>query len=222
MNSVSTPFSVELICVIVNYGIASKITKSAKRHGISGATISLGKGTANNSILNFMGLADIRKEIIYMAAKHDTAKQVLDALNEEFEFKKPNHGIAFTTSICNIVGSKNMVCQNTSHERESEDTMYHLITAIVDKGRAEDVVTAAQKAGSKGGTILNARGSGIHETTKLFAMDIEPEKEVVLILSEDSATESIIEAIRVDLKIDEPGKGIVFTQRVNSTYGIYK
>lgn len=216
------PFSADLICVIVNYGVASKITKAAKRLGISGATITLGKGTANNSILNFMGLADIRKEIIYMAAKQDVAYEALEELNKEFEFYKPNHGIAFTTSICRIAGTNSIVCKTNSHERESEETMYHLITTIVDKGKAEDVITAAQKAGSKGGTIVNARGSGIHETSKLFAMDIEPEKELVLILSEVDATESIVEAIRTGLKMDEPGNGIVFAQRVNKTYGIYK
>jgi nitrogen regulatory protein PII len=100
--------------------------------------------------------------------------------------------------------------------------MYHLITTIVDKGKAEDVINAATKAGSKGGTIINARGSGIHETSKLFSMDIEPEKEIVIILSEVDKTEEIVSSIRTNLKIDEPGNGIIYIQDVNKTYGIYK
>ena len=99
--------------------------------------------------------------------------------------------------------------------------MYHAITTIVDRGKAEDVIDAATKAGSKGGTIINARGSGIHETSKLFSMDIEPEKEIVIILSEVESTENRI-FDKKPLKIDEPGNGIIFIQDVNKTYGIYR
>lgn len=94
--------------------------------------------------------------------------------------------------------------------------------AIVDRVKAEDVIDAATKAGSKGGTIINGRGSGIHETKKLFLMDIEPEKEIVIILSEVDLTEAIVSSIRTHLRIDEPGNGIIFVQDVNKTYGIYK
>lgn len=100
--------------------------------------------------------------------------------------------------------------------------MYHVITTIVDKGKAEDVIDAATKAGSKGGTIINARGSGIHETSKVFSMEIEPEKEIVIILSEADKTEAIVSSIKNELKIEEPGNGIIFVQDVNKTYGIYK
>lgn len=100
--------------------------------------------------------------------------------------------------------------------------MYKAIFTIVEKGRAEDVIDAAAQAGSKGGTILNARGSGIHETSKLFSMEIEPEKEVVLILAEVDATEAIAASIRDSLKIEEPGNGIIFIQDVSSVYGIYR
>jgi nitrogen regulatory protein PII len=100
--------------------------------------------------------------------------------------------------------------------------MYEVITVVVDKGRAENVIEVATKAGSKGGTIINARGSGIHETMKLFSMDIEPEKEIVMILSEKETTDTIVSSIRGQLKIDEPGNGIIFTVDVNKAYGLYK
>lgn len=222
MSNESEVFDIELICMIINFGLGSKLLKSAKHHGISGGTIVLGKGTVNSRILDFIGLSDIRKEIIYMAAKKKTAYQALEELNKEYEFNKPNHGIAFTTSICSIFGTKSIACDYRKDERGADNIMYHIITTIVDKGKAEDVVTAATKAGSKGGTIINARGSGIHETSKLFHMDIEPEKEIVIILSEADKTEGIVSLIRDNLKIDEAGNGIIYVQDANRTYGIYK
>ena len=83
------------------------------------------------------------------------------------------------------------------------------------------MVEAANKAGSRGATIINGRGSGIQETSKLFAMDIEPEKEIVMIISQSSLTEKIVSSVREDLKIDEPGRGVIFVQEVNKACGLY-
>jgi len=222
MNVNEKTLNLELVCMIVNDGLGSKLMKSAKRNGFSGGTITYGKGTANNRLLDYLGLSDIRKEIIYLAADQSTAYQALEGINKEFEFHKPNHGIVFTTSMCSVFGSKNVDCHNLEKKRGANKQMYHVITIIVDKGNAEDVVRAAEKAGSKGGTILNGRGSGVHETSKVFAMEIELEKEIVLILSEVDRTDAIVSSIRKDLKIDEPGNGIIFVQDVNKTYGILK
>lgn len=214
--------SIELICVIVNFGSASKIVKAAKTFGITGATVTLGRGTVGRGIMNYLGLSDIRKEVVYMAAVKEVGDRALASLNEQFEFDKPNHGIAFTTTVCGVMGAKSIRCDNPAGEREAEKTMYHIITTIVEKGKAEDVISAATEAGSKGGTILNARGSGIHETSKLFSMEIEPEKEIVLILSETDATAAITASIREALRIDQPGNGIIYVQNAAQTYGIYK
>lgn len=71
------------------------------------------------------------------------------------------------------------------------------------------------------GTIINARGSGIHETSKLFSMEIVPVKEVVLIISEKHLTDKLASSISTDLKMSEPGNGIIFIQDVCKTYGLY-
>lgn len=213
---------IELICVIVNFGLGSKILKTAKHHGVHGGTITIARGTVQNKIWDYIGLSDIRKEILYMVADKKTAYEALEILNTEYKFDKPNHGIAFTTSISAAVGTRCYKCDCVKRERGEDITMYQVITSIVDKGKAEDVIEAASKAGSKGGTIVNGRGSGIHETSKLFSMDIEPEKEIVIILSEISMTEAIVRSIRETLNVDEPGKGIIYIQDTNKTYGIYK
>ena len=100
--------------------------------------------------------------------------------------------------------------------------MYNQISIIVDKGNAENVVDAAMLAGAKGGTIINARGSGIHETSKIFSIEIEPEKEIVLIISKKEETDKIVDTIREKINIDVPGNGIIYVQELNSVYGLYK
>jgi nitrogen regulatory protein PII len=97
---------------------------------------------------------------------------------------------------------------------------YRAIFTIVDRGNGESVIDSAKTAGAKGGTIFSGRGSGIHETEKLFSMEIEPEKEIVLIISDEDTATFIVEAIRRDMKIDEPGKGIVYVQPVSDIVGV--
>lgn len=222
MNDLPLEAGIELICVIVNSGGAGRLIKAAKHRGISGATVMLGHGTAKNRLLDFVGLSDVRKEIVFMVAEEEKAGRALDLLNKEFGFDRPNHGIAFTYPICGVFGTKSVVCGEPGKEQGAKSAMYHSITTIVDRGKAEEVIRAATRAGSKGGTIVNARGSGIHETSKIFAMEIEPEKEIVIILSEAEHTEAIVNSIREQLRIEEPGNGIVYVQDIRRAYGICK
>lgn len=97
---------------------------------------------------------------------------------------------------------------------------YEVIFTVVEKGLGQEVVDAATKAGSTGATIINARGSGIHECTKFFAMNIEPEKEIVMIIIERDKAEGIVNAIRDAMRIDDPGKGILFSMDVNRVTGL--
>jgi len=210
-----------LTCLVVNNGIGSKVTRIAKQNGISGATVFLGKGTIKNPWLELLDLNDIRKEIILLISEKKTASAALEELDRELELHKPNHGIAFAFSLSGLYGARECKC-NVKESRGVVSTMYKAIFVIVDKGRAEAVVEAATAAGSVGATIINARGAGIHETHVLFSMAIEPEKEVVLILSETGSADAIVSEIRKQLEIDEPGKGLLFILDVDKAYGLYK
>ena len=210
----------DLICVIINFGLGSKVLKYAKENGISGGTILLGKGTVKSPILELFELNEIRKEIVVMLAEQSTTNRFLEEFSTKFRLSKPNHGIAFSSSVIDILGTKSCKCSGKRKNGGAEETMYNAIYVIVDKGRADDVVKAAKRAGARGGTIINARGSGIHETSKLFSMEIEPEKEFVLILADIKLTDEITSVIRKDLNMDEPGNGIIYVQSVNKTFGI--
>lgn len=212
----------ELITVIANYGHGSKILRYAKNNGITGGTVFFGKGTVKNSLLNFFSLYDERKEILMLASDHEHASEFLKKMDEEFEFYKPHHGVAFSSPIRNIIGSHFFEEKTKEEEREVVETMNQLIITIVNRGDAEDVIEAANAAGAKGGTIINARGSGANETKRVFNMEIEPEKDMVWILSESELAPAIMENIRQKLDLHLAGSGIIFTVNVTDVYGIRK
>lgn len=210
----------ELLTVIVNYGQGSKVLKIAKEQGVKGGTVLTAKGTYRKPILEFLELTDVRKEVVWMIIPYHLVNKTMHALDEKFKFDKPNHGILFVIPISGFLGLGDYSFDKIDFSGGNQMTTYNAIFTIVDKGNAEEVVHVATKAGAKGATIINARGSGIHETSKLFNMEVEQEKEIILILAEHSILKDIVSSIREKFNIDEPGKGIIFVQEVHQTMGI--
>jgi nitrogen regulatory protein PII len=210
----------ELYCIIVNNGLGSKVMKIAKENGVTGGTILIGKGTIHNKLLHALGIDDVRKEIVLIAAAKEVGDKALAEIYKQMNMHKPHRGIGFSLPLRQIFGSR-INCQKDQNE-EDKNMNYNLIITIVEKGKAEAVIDAATSAGSRGGTIVNGRGSGIHETKKLFNIEIEPEKELVLILAKKNVTDKITSTIREELKIDDPGKGIIFILDVTQAYGLYE
>ena len=105
-----------------------------------------------------------------------TANIVIDKVYKHFKMNKPNHGIIFTIKMNQVVGSSQYQKPVNPIKRSEKHMEYQVIVTIVNRGSAQDVIEVANEAGSRGGTIINARGSGTHETSKIFNMEIEPEK----------------------------------------------
>ena len=206
------------ICCVVNMGDASKVTGHAKKYGIKGATIVMGRGTVHSRLLDFLGINEARREIVTMIVESELAAEAIKGISGDMHFEKPHHGIAFSCSVSEFIGSRN----ETNFEiSEVKDSMHKIIYTIVDRGKGEDVIKAANRAGAKGGTIVNARGAGIHEVQRLLSMEIEPEKEEVFIIVSAGLKDGIVASIRDHLKIDEPGNGVMFVLDVNEAYGLH-
>lgn len=209
----------ELLCAIVDFGLGSRVVTMAKKNGISGGTIALGRGTVTGRLAELLGLTDTRKEIVFLVAEKLLGRNALKMFADELHLKKPKHGIAFSMPLGAFLGTGSY-----AYEFRTQDggagSMYRAVFVVVDKGKGEAVMDAAKAAGAKGGTIINARGSSIHETSRFLNLEIEPEKEMVLILARPQLADKIVLAVRDELQIDEPGKGIIFVQEVQEVYGV--
>lgn len=212
-------YEMETLYIIVNANKASNIMNLAKKFGMRGSTTLLAKGTIKNKILDFLELNQSNKEMIFIIAEKDRLRRFVAYLNDIINFSKKRHGIAFTVPLLDVSGLNNSIIQyRDTHEEEK--SMYSAIFVIVEKGKGEQVVDASNKAGGRGATIINARGSSSKETQKIFNIEIEPEKEMVLILAEEAKITPICDSIRENLKIDEPGRGVMFVQQTTKVYGV--
>ena len=207
-----------LICCVVNVGEASKVRKISKKYGVKGATTSIGRGAVDNRLLNYFGITEKRKEIVSMIVENELAEGVILGISTEMRFDKPHHGFAFSYNVREFIGSLNEV--KSSKHKDGGKVMYNVIFVVVEKGRAEEVIEAANKVGSTGGIIINARGAGVHEVQKFFSLEIEPEKEEVFIITKNENKDKIVNSIRENMKIEEPGNGILYVLDVNEVHGL--
>jgi len=210
-----------LLCCVVNMGVASNVLKVARKLGVQGGTIFLGRGSIHNRLLEFLQINEERKEIVTMIVEYELASDILKGISKHMRFDKPHHGIAFSLPVTEFTGHKNTI-EKKAGSVEMKDSGYKIIYVVVDRGMAELVVESANKAGAKGGTVLNARGAGIHEARKLFSVEVEPEKEEVFIIVKTEMKDGIVKSIKDDLRLEEPGHGIIFVMDVNEVHGLHE
>ncbi len=85
-----------------------------------------------------------------------------------------------------------------------------LITCIVQRGMADQVVQAAQDAGAQGATIYYARGGGVRERLGILGLAVEVEKEVINIVVASDHVDRVFERMYVAGKLDTPGMGFLY------------
>ena len=63
-----------------------------------------------------------------------------------------------------------------------------LITAIVQRGKADEVVKAAQEVGAQGASIHYSHGRGVRERLGVLGLVVEAEKETIIWMVSFSAS----------------------------------
>jgi len=95
-----------------------------------------------------------------------------------------------------------------------------LIVSIVRKGWGDTLLQTTMAAGAHGGTVLFGRGIGRNEQQRVFGIQIEPEKEVVLTLVPSDLVERLLEEIVRAAQLTVPGNGLAFVLPVEQVVGV--
>jgi nitrogen regulatory protein P-II 1 len=85
-----------------------------------------------------------------------------------------------------------------------------LITCVVQRGAADDIIKAAQDVGAQGATVYYAKGVGVRERLGVLGLAIEVEKEVINIIVATNQIDRIFEKMYIAGKLDTPGMGIMY------------
>mgnify|MGYP000925801862 CR=1 FL=1 len=95
------------------------------------------------------------------------------------------------------------------------------IFVVIERGKADQIVEQAKKAGAHGATIFYGRGTGENEFKKFFNLHVDSSKEIIFLLTEKSKMEPIVNAIVKAGKLDDPGTGILFTMPICDIIGLH-
>lgn len=90
-----------------------------------------------------------------------------------------------------------------------------LITCVLQKDLADDVLLAAKNIGAQGATISYARGTGIRERMGLLGVTVDEQKEVIRIIVSEEQSNLVFEAMYLAGKLDTPGMGIMYMVRLD-------
>lgn len=99
---------------------------------------------------------------------------------------------------------------------------FKLIVALVDDHQTETVVRTAREAGATGSTVVtSARGTGLRPAKTFFGLDLEGQRDVILLLVEGHLSRNILERIAEICGFDErPGSGIAFQLDIEDAVGL--
>jgi len=89
-----------------------------------------------------------------------------------------------------------------------------MITCIVQRGKADGVVQAAQDAGAQGATICYGYGSGVRERLGVLGLAIDVEKEIITTLVADDQVDRVFERMYFAAELDVPGGGIIYITKL--------
>jgi nitrogen regulatory protein PII len=188
------------ILTMVDHGLGERLAAHTRAKGARGGTILVGRGEIPSRVLRALALADVERDVLVTLVTDDQIDAILDAIARAPCIKRGTKGISIATRI-----GGNAMNGDAGHE---------LITIIVNRGYADDVMNAARKAGAKGGTILNARGTGKPDDAKFFGITVVPEKEELLIVVDRERAKAVQDAISSLPCHTTPGIGVMYTAPV--------
>lgn len=97
---------------------------------------------------------------------------------------------------------------------------HQVVICIVNSGFADAAMDAARDVGARGGTVLFARGTANLEAEKAFQIQIQPEKEMIMILVNDKIKDDVLHALYKNVGTHTPAHGIAFAMPVDNVVGI--
>ena len=215
-------YPLQMLTLILGEHQCQKLALLTKEKDIRAEVIVPGKGTVKSAALHFLGIKSQKKEVVKILLAKEKAKEALEYFTKELHLDKPGHGIAYITPVLtagqSIGGTQR--ASNTAQGMEGE-SMFKKLTVVVNLGMAKDVMEIARRSGVTGGTILHGRAAGEAFTEKLFSMEIEPEKELVMMLVPDEIVDTLVKDLYQELQLDIPENGFLFVEPILEVRGLF-
>jgi nitrogen regulatory protein P-II 1 len=98
---------------------------------------------------------------------------------------------------------------------------FKLIAAFINPDITDKVIKAAKSAGATGEVVMQAKGSGI-EQSSFMGLAIQDKTNVVLFVVEEHHVDNIMDTVCEFCNIDQPGNGIMVCLNIDKVAGLSK
>lgn len=188
--------------------------------------VTLGKGTASSEVLDYLGLEESDKIVLFTAVTGEVWKQVKKGMETKLNIDVPGTGISFIVPVSSMGGRKTLQFLLAGQEFEKEEeavlkeTEYELIIVVSNFGYTNMVMDAAREAGAGGGTVIHAKGTGMEKAEKFLGVSLAAEKEIIFIVARTEKKTEIMKAVMENAGLESKAKSIVFSLPVADTAGL--
>ena len=110
------PEGIKMMVIITGGNKGIKLIHMLKNYGVYYCNLVRGKGTANKEVLDFLGIGETEKDLIFALLDEARIQEVIEFLNRDKEFVGGRKGIAFTVSLDSIASMKAIkeICRKES------------------------------------------------------------------------------------------------------------
>lgn len=183
----------------------------------------MGRGTAEQSMLDLLGMKADKKRIVMAVANSEKTGRYIQEIKEQVNIGVHGHGVVITIPIKSIGGGKmvNILSEGEKPVKEMPPVSgrHELIIVIANEGRTDDVMNAARAAGATGGTVIHGKGSANEETARFLNISLAGEKEVILIVALKEKKADIMRSVLEKAGPGTEAEAITFSVPVSTVAG---
>lgn len=185
------------------------------------------RGTANDEILDYLGLGESEKEILFATMKKEKADRILETLSSNLHLKKPGTGVAFTVPILSVCGSTSLNYLSgklgndiKEVEKVEKEIKHELIVAIANKGHVDRIMDIARDAGVRGGTVIHTISPNADKASQFFGIKVGKEKEMIFMVVDKDIRAKVMKTISDEAGVHTKSRCVLFSMPVSGVAGI--
>lgn len=219
----------QVLAVITVPKLAEKTAKMFKKEKLPLQYRFNAEGTASSEIMDILGIGSTDKCVLATFLPKHMSGTILGKLHTELKLDTVNSGIAFTIPLSGANSLILRMLQNAEgknnikvgkDDSNMSGSKHALIAAIVNISFSTAVMEAAKSAGARGGTVVHSRFIETDEAASVFGIDVQDEKEIVMIIADAQDKIAIMQAIGEKCGMHSEAKGVVISMPIDSVIGL--
>ena len=228
MNERNDNDRIELLITILERGKGRRLVQFLNKHRVNIHMEFSGVGTATSEMLDVLGLNTKEKDIIISLGTNKAVRNLTNDIDAGLWEISRSRGLMMQlhlSAVNNLISAA--LIENAAELTlpENEEKMinefeHSLLLIAVKQGYSDVVMQTARKAGATGGTVIRSRMIGTEQLEDNYGIRIDPEKEIIVILTPNSQRDAILDSVNLEHGVRTPAQAILCALPVNKAFKI--